>query len=266
MWHRSRSVRAVLLSGFVFALTLVGSPAAPALGPPGTGTVTLGAGRHATAATSSTSLPHVVHAAAVVKVMPMGDSITGAGGTAMGFKGYLLDRLLAAGERVDYVGSQVATGPAGLRDKNHEGHSGWQNSTFQPTAGGFVATYRPDVVIYHVGTNDIWSNIDARTAITRLRDVLSRIYRAKPDTHVVLAEIVTMNVGRYAQWRSYNRRIPVVVRDFRARGRRISLADLSGTLRIADLQADGIHPTDAGHRRMARALFPVVRAAIDRAR
>ena len=73
----------------------------------------------------------------------------------MGFKGYLLDRLLAAGERVDYVGSQVATGPAGLRDKNHEGHSGWQNSTFQPTAGGFVATYRPDVVIYHVGTNDI---------------------------------------------------------------------------------------------------------------
>jgi hypothetical protein len=99
-----------------------------------------------------------------------------------------------------------------------------------------------------------------------LRDVLTKIYRAKPDTHVVLAEIVRMNVGKYAQWHSYNRRIPSVVRDFRAHGRRISLADLSGTLRIADLQADGIHPTDAGHRRMARAFYPVVKAAIDRAR
>jgi lysophospholipase L1-like esterase len=208
----------------------------------------------------------VTHRNPVVRVMPMGDSITQAGGTAMGYKGYLLGRLLAAGERVNYVGSQVATGPAGLRDRDHEGHSGWQNSNFQPTARGYVATYRPDVVIYHVGTNDIWSNIDATTAIVRLRDVLTKIYAARPGTRVVLAEIVRMNVGKNAQWRSYNRRIPGVVSDFRSRGRRISLADLSATLTIADLQADGIHPSDAGHRKMARAFYPVVKAAIDRVR
>jgi lysophospholipase L1-like esterase len=210
--------------------------------------------------------PPVTDPTTVVKVMPMGDSITQVGGTAMGFKGYLLDRLVAAGERVDYVGSQVATAPAGLKDRDHEGHSGWQNSNFQPTAGGFVSTYRPSVVVYHVGTNDIWSNIDANTAIVRLRDVLTKIYAAKSDTHVVLAEIVRMNVGKDAQWQSYNSQIPRVVSDFKAQGRKISLADLSAAVTTADLQGDGIHLTDGGHRKMADAFYPVVKAAIDSSR
>jgi lysophospholipase L1-like esterase len=245
MSQRSRRVDAVLLPALAFVLGLTGLPATQA---------------------HDTTDPGARHPRAAVRVMPMGDSITQAGGTAMGYKGYLLAYLFRAGERVNYVGSQVATGPAGLRDRNHEGHSGWQNASFQPTVRRFIATYRPDVVIYHVGTNDIWSNVDAGTAIVRLRDVLTKIYAAKSNTHVVLAEIVRMNVGKEAQWRSYNHRIPGVVRDFRARGRKISLANLSATLTIADLQTDGIHPTDDGHRKMARALYPVVKAAIDRVR
>lgn len=250
MSHRSLFFGAVLLGAVAVLLAPVELSAAPT---------------QAATSTPRRPLP-VIHATAVVKVMPMGDSITQVDGTAMGYKGYLLARLLAAGEQVHYVGSQVATGPAALTDKHNEGHSGWQNASFQPTAGRFVATYRPDVVIYHVGTNDIWSNVDADTAIVRLRDVLTKIYAAKSNTHVVLAEIVRMNVGKTAQWRSYNRRIPGVVSDFRQQGRKISLADLSSTLTIADLQADGIHPTDAGHRKMARAFYPVVKAAMDRVR
>ncbi len=207
--------------------------------------------------------PTPVPPGTVLKVMPFGDSLTQAGGTAMGFKGYLLDKLYAAGSPVDYVGSQVASGPSSLKDRDHEGHSGWQNSNFQPTAGGFVSTYKPDVVVYHVGTNDIWSNIDANTAISRLRDVLTRIYAAKSDTHVVVAKIVRMNVGKEAQWQSYNNQIPGVVSDFKAQGRRISLADLSTTLTAGDLQGDGIHVTDGGHRKMADAFYPVVKAALD---
>jgi lysophospholipase L1-like esterase len=222
-----------------------------------------------TLSTTSTPVPPTpvpptpVPPGTVLKVMPFGDSLTQVGGTAMGFKGYLLDKLYAAGSPVDYVGSQVASGPAGLKDRDHEGHSGWQNSNFQPTAGGFVSTYKPDVVVYHVGTNDIWSNVDANTAIGRLRDVLTRIYAAKPDTHVVVAKIVRMNVGKEAQWQSYNSQIPGVVSGFAAQGRRISLADLSATLAPADLQGDGIHVTDGGHRKMADAFYPVVKAALD---
>jgi lysophospholipase L1-like esterase len=201
-----------------------------------------------------------------VRVMPMGDSLTEVDGSALGFKGHLLDKLVAGGARVDYVGSQVANGPPALKDKNHEGHSGWQNADFEPTAAGFVSRFQPHVIIYHVGTNDIWSDVDRAVAISRLRAVLTSIYAARPDTHVVLAKIVRMNVGKDAQLQQYNNAIPPLVKDFSTQGRRISLADLSAALTVADLQADGVHLTDAGHRKMADALYPTVKAAVDSAR
>jgi lysophospholipase L1-like esterase len=150
-----------------------------------------------------------------------------------------------------------------LKDRDHEGHSGWQNSNFQSTVTGFIKTYRPDVVVYHVGTNDIWSNIDANTAISRMRDVLGKIYAAQPNAHIVVAKIVRMNVGKDAQWAQYNNQIPNVVSDFEAQGRRISMADVSTALTLSDLQKDGVHLTDGGHRKMADAFYPAVKAAID---
>jgi lysophospholipase L1-like esterase len=237
------------------AVTLSGTTATPT-GPTSTSAPT------ATTPAPTTTTP----SSAVVKVMPMGDSITQVGGVAMGFKGYLLDKLLASGSRVDYVGSQVATGPTGLKDRDHEGHSGWQNSNFQPTAAGYVVTYQPQVLLYHVGTNDIWSNIEPSLAISRLRDVLTKVYAARPGTHVVLAKIVRLNVGKDAQWQQYNAAIPAVVSDFAAQGRRITLADLSATITLADLQGDGVHLTDGGHRKMADAFYPTVKAAVDSAR
>lgn len=203
------------------------------------------------------------HAATTIKVMPLGDSITQVGGTAMGFKGYLLDKLVAAGYTIDYVGSQRASGPAELKDWDHEGHSGWQNSNFQPVVQGYVSTYTPNVIIFHVGTNDIWSNIDPNLAITRMRDVLSKIYAGKPDTHVIVAKIIRMNIGKDAEWQSYNNQIPGVVNDFKAQGRKITMADLSNTLSTSDLQSDGIHVTTAGHMKMADAFFPVVKSVLD---
>ena len=196
-----------------------------------------------------------------VRVMPMGDSITAGGGVTMGYKGYLLDKLLFSGVQVDYVGSQAATGPGGLRDRDHEGHSGWANKEFQVTAAQLVATHQPHVVVYHVGTNDIFSNVDPGVAVSRLRDVLARIYAAKPDVHVVVAKIVRMNVGRDVQMQQYNDLIPAVVDGFRTQGRRISLSDLSGTLSTSDLLSDGVHVTDGGDRKMADAFYPGVLAA-----
>lgn len=195
-----------------------------------------------------------------VKFMPMGDSLTAVDQYAMGFKGYLLDSLLASGSSIDYVGSQVSTGPAALKDKNHEGHSGWQNSNFQSTAAGYVSTYLPNVILYHVGTNDIWSNIAPATAITRMRDVLTKIYTAKSDVHIIVCKIIPMNVGKNTEWAAYNNAIPGVVTDFKNAGRQMTLADMSAAITTSDLQGDGIHMTTSGHQKVANALYPIVKS------
>src|SRR5689334_8226516 len=62
-------------------------------------------------------------AAAPVRVMPLGDSIT-QGGSIGGYRLDLGTKLRAAGRSIDFVGS-LTDGPASMPDRNHEGHPGW---------------------------------------------------------------------------------------------------------------------------------------------
>ncbi len=203
-------------------------------------------------------------APATFNVMPLGDSLTAVDNSALGWKGYLLDQLVAAGRSVNYVGSQTATGPAGLKDPHHEGHSGWQNSNFQPVIGGYISTYQPHIVVAHVGTNDIWSNILPDTAIARLRDNVTKIFAAKSDVALILCKIAQTNVGKDAALTSYNNGVAGVVSDFQAQGRNIRLVDMSTVVTKSYLQGDGIHwvafgpASSNGHLAAANALYPVV--------
>ncbi|MET1073917.1 MAG: hypothetical protein ABWY11_14825, partial [Umezawaea sp.] len=58
-----------------------------------------------------------------VRVMPLGDSITDGYNVPGGYRINLWQRMAAAGQTVDFVGSGV-NGPAALGDHDHEGHSG----------------------------------------------------------------------------------------------------------------------------------------------
>ena len=67
--------------------------------------------------------------APVLRVMPLGDSITQGSKSedTAGYRGPLWTKLLAAGYNVDYVGSNTATpGTVAGMDINHEGHGGWK--------------------------------------------------------------------------------------------------------------------------------------------
>ncbi len=218
----------------------------------------------ATGGGTTTPVPSdpIIDSGTVLKALLAGDSLTAVDQYALGWKGYAYDTL-SQKYRLDYVGSQTSTGPAGIKDPQHEGHSGWQNSNFQPVISGYVSTYNPDLMVYLVGTNDIWSNITAATADTRRRDVLTKAYAAKPNLHVLVAKIARMGQGSQSEWASYNAKTDQLVADFKAAGRRISMVDLSGVLAASDLQGDGIHWTTQGHLKIAAAMVPAISAALD---
>jgi lysophospholipase L1-like esterase len=193
---------------------------------------------------------------AIWKIMPLGDSIT----TGDPYRQQLYDLLVAAGKRIDLVGSQHSS-DSSMSDPDHEGHSGWQNNQMSQNAQQFVAATMPDIVVVHMGTNDIWSNIEPSVALSRLRDVVDAIYAGNPQTRIVLSKIILMNVGVDAQWQAYDAGVPQIVSDYRARGKSIYLADLSATLTANDL-GDGVHPTADGYRKMGSAYAPIVLQAM----
>ncbi len=62
--------------------------------------------------------------AAPLKIMPLGDSITDGYNVPGGYRAELWRLLDVAGTHVNFVVS-LQSGPSGLPDKDHEGHSGW---------------------------------------------------------------------------------------------------------------------------------------------
>jgi lysophospholipase L1-like esterase len=196
-------------------------------------------------------IPAGAHAAVItgqpVKIMPLGDSITwGAGSsTTSSYRAELWQRLVGgAGLAIDFVGS----GHDGvLPDPDHEGHSGWRIEQITASVDGWLATSRPDVILLHIGTNDMNQDFDVANAPARLGQLLDRIRTDLPAATVLVAAIVpstdaTVN-GRI---NAFNAAVPGVV----AQRPNARFVDLNATIGAADM-ADSLHPNDGGYAKMA---------------
>ncbi|WP_406453256.1 GDSL-type esterase/lipase family protein [Streptomyces sp. NBC_00876] len=182
-------------------------------------------------------------------VMPLGDSITlGVGSsTRTGYRPGLARRLTGSADTVQFVGSQ--TDPDGT---HHEGHSGWLIEQLQANIETWLADAKPNVVLLHIGTNDMNRDNQVSTAPQRLGGLLDQIHAASPDTAIVLASLVpATDPAVQARVNAYNAAIPGVIAARTSKGYRITQVSM-GALTTADLN-DNLHPNNAGYEKMADA-------------
>lgn len=220
---------------------------------------TVPSGVSPTTAAGITAAPTTGAVVAEVKLMPLGDSIT-EGGDTMG--GYRLDlwkkTVQTDGDKIDFVGS-VSSGPDDLGDKDNEGHIGWNINELDAQIAGWMSTYKPNIVLLHIGTNDLDQGASATEMQTNLKKLITDIFAADPNTHVIVSTLIVTSIGEKATWTSYNAAIPGIVAEFKAQGKNISSVDMSNTLTLSDLE-DGAHPTWEGYSKMATVWYPAVTA------
>ncbi|MER5766390.1 FG-GAP-like repeat-containing protein [Streptomyces sp. NPDC001985] len=186
-------------------------------------------------------------------VMPLGDSITeGAGSsTRSSYRAALWPRLTGRTTALDFVGSQRH---GQLPDTDHEGHSGWLIDGLSANIDGWLAAARPNVVLLHIGTNDMDRNHQVATAPARLAGLIDQIVAASPATTVLVASLVpSTSPAVQARVTAYNAQIPGIVAERRAVGHKVEHVDMSAVT-TADLR-DRLHPNDAGYVKMADAFF-----------
>ncbi len=203
-----------------------------------TGLISIAAPTHARASVGSRP----------IKIMPLGDSITYGGGSSTGssYRADLWNRLVVqAGYDIDFVGSQQS---GSLPDTDNEGHSGWRIDQIAANINGWMATYQPDVVLLHIGTNDMNQNYQVSTAPQRLGALLDQILADRPATTILVAKIVpSTDPTIQSRIAAYNAALPAVVA---ARGSHAQLVDLS-VLSTATDMSDALHPNDTGYLRMS---------------
>jgi lysophospholipase L1-like esterase len=186
-----------------------------------------------------------------VKIMPMGDSITHGAGATGGYRLELKDLLVPAGHSFDFVGSQ-SSGPYEIEDRQHQGHSGYRIDQIADIAFDKVATYRPDIVLLVIGTNDVGQDYALDSAPARLGGLIDTILDAAPAASVIVGSIPPFaDPVEDAQVRTYNAAIPGVVQARADAGQKVSFVDMYGALTLADLY-DGVHPNADGYFKMAQ--------------
>ncbi|WP_284740064.1 FG-GAP-like repeat-containing protein [Amycolatopsis sp. RTGN1] len=188
-----------------------------------------------------------------VRVMPLGDSITwGVGSATTSSYRAPLSRMLAAQSRYSarFVGTQASgslPGPA------NEGHSGYTIDQLTAGIDGWVAVDRPDVVLLHVGINDLARGIDVAHAPQRLRTLADRIFADRPGVALLFLGLIPTTPGLESATASFNSQVKAMQGSEQQAGHRFRYVD-PPALTSAEM-ADNLHPDDAGYQLMAQALY-----------
>jgi lysophospholipase L1-like esterase len=151
------------------------------------------------------------------------------------------------GVQVDMVGSK-SDGPDSVPDRDHEGIGGLTLEGMKPRVAGWVRQARPDIILLHMGTNDLLRGASAEEAAELLEGVLTEIAEAS-DAHVIVAGVWGQR-GDVRTREEFERLGAIAVAGVREGGHSVRFVDATGLLN-SDQLADGLHPNAAGYRAIA---------------
>lgn len=202
------------------------------------------------------------HAATPVRIMPLGDSITGGPGC---WRAVLWDRLVHTGfTNIDFVGTLPGGGCSVAHDGDNEGHGGFLATGIanQNQLPAWLAATHPDIVLMHLGTNDVWNNIAASTILAAYSTLVDQMRVSNPSMKIVVAQILPMTPSG-CTWcppgvTALNSAIPGWAAGKSTAQSPITVVDQFTGFDTAANTTDGVHPNDAGFQKMSDRWYPAL--------
>jgi lysophospholipase L1-like esterase len=206
-----------------------------------------------------------------VRIMPLGDSITAGPGC---WRAMLWHQLQTTGyTNIDFVGTQSDGGgcnPGYSYDFDHEGHGGFSatgiadNNQLPP----WLSAARPDIVLMHLGTNDMWGHfIPLATKLAAFTKLIGQMRANNPNMKIIVAQIIPMSAAACstcpADIVELNNAVPAWAAGLTTTQSPVIVADLwTGFDAVADA-VDGVHPNNTGFQKMANRWYPVLARVLD---
>jgi lysophospholipase L1-like esterase len=199
---------------------------------------------------------------AALRIMPLGDSITeGRVGSAT-YRYWLEKDLERAHQSVDFVGSQHGVHGGRPRfddfDQDHEGHWGWTTGQVLERIDEWAAAAHPDVVLLHLGTNDLV----ARPAIipTNLAAIIQSLRKANPHVTVLVARLIPAVGVPAPSLERVNDSIEHMAAERSSAESSVVVVRQDDGFDARTDTYDGIHPNESGERKMAKRWLDALRA------
>ncbi|ASO20109.1 lysophospholipase L1-like esterase [Actinoalloteichus hoggarensis] len=202
-----------------------------------------------------------------VRIMPLGDSITGSPGC---WRAMLWNDLQDAGHTdIDFVGTLGPQGCGVDHDGDNEGHGGFLATGIadQNLLPGWLSATSPDVVLMHLGTNDVWNGRPTEAVLSAFTTLVAQMRAHNPDTHVLVAQIIPMTpngCGECAQRVvELNASIPAWAAELTTERSPVLVVDQWTGFDTAVDTYDGVHPVESGDRKIADRWRPVLAGVLD---
>ncbi|MFC4590623.1 cellulose binding domain-containing protein [Sphaerisporangium corydalis] len=202
-------------------------------------------------------------AAAPVRIMPLGDSITGGPGC---WRALLWDRLQRTGfTNIDFVGTLPGGGCSVAHDGDNEGHGGFLATGIanQDQLPPWLAATRPDIVLMHLGTNDVWNNLPTASILAAYGKLVDQMRASNAGMKIVVARIIPMTPSG-CTWcpsgvAALDDAIPGWAAGKTTAQSPITVVDqFTGFDTVADTNGDGVHPDDSGFQKMSDRWYPAL--------
>ncbi|MCZ6818140.1 MAG: GDSL-type esterase/lipase family protein, partial [Calditrichaeota bacterium] len=204
-----------------------------------------------------------------VRIMLLGDSITkGLNGSTdnAGYRNDLAQLLDSEGISYDFVGT-LSNG-SGF-DNDHEGHNGFWADEILAEIDSYLNANPADMVLFHIGTNDISSDQSNASTIDEIGQNLDQIRQFDTNIVTILASIVPRKDSKDGTTNNLNSLISDLVNQRQAAGDNVFYAPINETFKSNSNWADdyypstdNVHPNDNGYAVMAGVWFDAIRSVL----
>jgi lysophospholipase L1-like esterase len=198
----------------------------------------------------------------LTRVMALGDSITQQFSTNTTWRYYLWHKLLDAGKNVDFVGPfQSNTNgypPNPDFDQDHAGISGIRADEVLQQVGGWASAAQPDVVLIHLGTNDLRQGQSPSSTINDISGIIDVLRSVNPNVKIILAKIIPASDAPPGSVNDFNDLIPGLAAQKSTGQSPITVVDQNTGFSLNTDSDDGLHPNDNGDHKMADKWFNVL--------
>jgi len=218
---------------------------------------------------------------AEITIMPLGDSLTKGccqvpPACDHGYRHSLYRNLTQADHLVNFVGSQThPQDDCALNDipfdfdREHEGYYDKTADWVRDRVRMFLQANPAQIVLLHIGTNDLRSGQDPGAIVTEVNQILDEIDQYSQDVTVILARIIN-KVPVSSIYTHYNTQLAAMAETRIASGDKLLIIDMENGADIDyHLQdvggdfVDAFHPNKSGYTKMANVWYDRLTQLLD---
>ena len=204
-----------------------------------------------------------------VRILPLGDSITQADKSHNSYRRPLWHMLKESGYDIDFVGSLTKNhlgGPPNPDfDLNHEGHWGWRADEiikgrfFRGRLSKWLKKYTPDIVLMHLGTNDVLQGKSISSTLDELQLIIDILRVENPNVTILIAKLIPLyDPAGNILINRLNEEIPRLVSVKDSPESRVLAVDHNSNFDAKEDTYDGAHPNPVGEMKMAQKWFDII--------